>query len=88
MGVTVGSDGDINKRVGIIGDGTVAQDMYENGHKIGIMGGDDSVPSNLSPPPSVQPEPTGNVIYIEFQPPVTKESTPPPYKLGEAQPNP
>lgn len=85
MGVTVGSDDDINKQVGIIGGGTVAQDMYENGQN---MGGDDSVPSNSSPPPSVQPEPTGNVIYIEFQPPVTKDSTPLPYKPGEAQPNP
>lgn len=80
MGGMVGSDGDISKQVGTMGGGTVAEDMYENGHKIGIMGGADSTPSNLSPPPSEQPEPTSDIIYIEFQPPVTKDSTPPTYK--------
>lgn len=29
------------------------------------------------------PEPAGDVIYIELQPPVTKDSTPPPYKPNE-----
>lgn len=61
MGGTVGSSGDINKQVG-------------------IMGGEESTPCNPTPPPSEQPEPTGDVIYIELQPPVTKDSTPPPYK--------
>lgn len=81
MGVeTVGSGGDINKQIGIMGGGTVAEDMYENGHKIGIMGGDESAPSNASPPAYAEPEITGDVIYAPIQPPVTKDSTPPAYK--------
>jgi hypothetical protein len=82
VGTMVGNPGDelTGNKVGIMGGGTVAEDMYENGHKIGIMGGADSTPSNLSPPPSEQPEPTSDIIYIEFQPPVTKDSTPPTYK--------
>lgn len=77
---TVGSDGDINKQIGTMGGGTVAEDMYENGHKIGIMGADESAPSNTSPPTYTEPEITGEVIYTELQPPVTKDSTPPAYK--------
>lgn len=81
MGVaTVGSGGDINKQIGIMGGGTVAEDMYENGHKIGIMGGDESAPSNVSPPAYAEPEITGDVIYAPIQPLVTKDSTPPAYK--------
>lgn len=78
-GATVGSKGDINKQVGIMGGGTVAVDMYENGHKIGIMGSEDSVPHGTTALEE-QLEPTGDVIYIELQPPVTKDSIPPPYK--------
>ncbi|OPY56722.1 MAG: hypothetical protein A4E55_01990 [Pelotomaculum sp. PtaU1.Bin035] len=73
-GETVGSKGDIKKQVGIMGGGTVAEDMYENGHKIGIMGGDEPSKESVSPP-SEQPEPTGDVIYIELQPTPTKDST-------------
>ena len=51
---SVHGKGDINKQVGIMGGGTVAKDMYENGHKIGIMGGDDSVPHKTAAPPAVQ----------------------------------
>ena len=40
-GATVGSNGDINKQVGIMGGGIVADDMYENGNKIVIMNGDE-----------------------------------------------
>ena len=47
--------------------------------KIGIMGGDDSAPHGTTPP-SEQPEPTGDVIYVELQPPITKDSIPPAYK--------
>jgi len=61
MGGTVGSDGDINKQVG-------------------IMGGDESAPHGTATPPAEQPEVTGDVIYTELQPPVTKNSTPPAYK--------
>lgn len=63
-----------------MGGGTVAEDMYENGHKIGIMGGDESAPSNVSPPAYAEPEITGDVIYAPIQPLVTKDSTPPAYK--------
>lgn len=79
-GTTVGGKGDINKMVGIMGGGTVAEDMYENGRKIGIMGGDETAPSSTSPPTYSEPEITGDVIYIELQPPVTKDSTPPAFK--------
>ena len=87
-GSTVGSNGDINNQVGIMGGGTVAEDMYESGHKIGIMGSEESAPHETTAPPVEQTVPTGDVIYIELQPPVTKDSTPPPYKPGEAPPNP
>ncbi len=86
-GAAVGSNGDINKQVGIMGGGTVAEDMYANGHKIGIMCGEESAPHETTAP-AVQPEPTGDVIYIDLQPTPTKDSTPPPYKPCEASPNP
>ncbi|MDD4237916.1 MAG: hypothetical protein PHT62_05115 [Desulfotomaculaceae bacterium] len=79
-GTTVDGKGDINKQVGIMGSGTVAEDMYENGNKIGIMGGAECPSSESTPPPSEQPEITGDIIYTELQPPVTKNSTPPPYE--------
>lgn len=50
------------------------------GHKVGIMGGDDSHAEKVNPPQSDLPEPTGDVIYIELQPVPTKDSTPPDYK--------
>ncbi|KUO66933.1 MAG: hypothetical protein APF84_10515 [Gracilibacter sp. BRH_c7a] len=71
-----------------MGGGTIAEDMYENGHKIGIMGGSKSAPSNSLSQPSAEPEPTGDVIYIELQPPITKDSTPPPYKPNGESINP
>lgn len=79
-GAMVGSGGDINKMVGIMGGGTVAEDMYESGHKIGIMGDDESASSSTSPPTCAEPEITGDVIYAPIQPLVTKDSTPPAYK--------
>lgn len=86
----VGNPGDelTGNKVGIMGEGTVAEDMYENGHKIGIMGGDESELHETTAPPAEQPESTGDVIYIEFQPTPTKDSTPPPYKPVEVPPNP
>jgi len=75
-GATVGSNGDINKQVGIMGGGIVADDMYENGNKIVIMNGDECPQSAPTAPPA-EPEITGDVIYVELQPPVTKDSTPP-----------
>lgn len=77
-GTTVDGKGDINKMVGIMGGGTIAEDMYENGNKIGIMGGDEC--SSYIPAPTTEPEITDDVIYIELQPPVTKDSTPPAFK--------
>jgi hypothetical protein len=81
-GTMVGNPDDelTGNKVGIMGNGTVAEDMYENGHKIGIMGGEKSAPNNSSHQPSAESEPMGEVIYTELQPPVTKDSTPPPYK--------
>ncbi len=84
-GTTVGNPGDelTGHKVGIIGGGTVAEDMYESGVKIGIMGGEETPTEKMAPPRAELPEPTGNVIYIELQPPVTKDSTPPDYKPGQ-----
>lgn len=118
MGGTVGSNGDIDKQVGIMGGGdapvnnnpvpgtkkyidgilhvwvpgfgyvphsgdnvvTYADDMYESGVKIGIMG-DDVPPSSADTTLTTEKlEPTGEVIYTELQPPVTKDSTPPAFK--------
>lgn len=125
-GTTVDGEGDINKKVGIMGGGdapansnlvpgtkkyidgvlyvwvsgfgyvpysgtnigTVAEDMYENGNKIGITGGEECPSNEPTSPPSEQPEPTCDVIYIELQPPVTKDSTPPPYKTNGEPINP
>lgn len=87
-GNKVGQMGGINKQIGIMAGGTVAEDMYENGHKIGIMGSEESASHETTAPPAEQPVPTGDDIYIELQPPVTKDSTPPPCKPGEAPPNP
>jgi hypothetical protein len=82
VGTMVGNPGDqlTGRKVGIMGGGTITEDMYENGHKIGIMGGDESALSSTSPPAYAEPEITGDVIYTELQPPVTKDSTPPAYK--------
>lgn len=86
-GTTVHGKGNINKQVGIMGGGTVAEDMYENGHKIGIMGSEESASNEKIA--HVEPlEPTGDVMYIELQPPVTKNSTPPPNKPNGEPTNP
>lgn len=79
-GTMVDGKGNINKQVGIMGGGTVVEDMYENGHKIGIIGVDESTSHKISVPPAEQTEITGDIIYTEIQPPVTKDSTPPAYK--------
>ncbi len=66
-----------------MGSGTVAEDMYESGVKIGIMSGEETPTKKMAPPHAELPEPTGEVIYIELQPSVTKDSTPPDYKPGQ-----
>jgi len=82
VGTMVGNPGDelTGNKVGIMGGGTIAEDMYENGDKIGIMGEDEIAPSNTSPPAYSEADITGDVIYTELHPSVTKDSTPPSYK--------
>lgn len=81
-GTTVGNPGDelTGNKVGIMGGGTVAEDMYENGHKIGIMGGNESSSSEATPPPSERTEPVNGEIHIVFIEVPEKNSAPPPYK--------
>lgn len=83
-GSTVGNPGDelTGHKVGIMG-GTVAEDMYESGVKIGIMGGEETPTEKITPPHAEPTEPTGDIIYIELQPMPTKDSTPPDYKPGQ-----
>ena len=84
-GSTVGNPGDelTGHKVGIMGSGTVAEDMYESGVKIGIMGGEETPTEKIAPPHAELTEPTGDVIYIELQPMPPKDSTPPDYKPGQ-----
>lgn len=125
-GVTVYGKGDINKQVGVMGDGDtppsnsdpapgtkkyidgtlhvwvpgfgwieysgkpsvgiVAEDMYENGHKIGSMGGSGSPPRDTTPPASGQLEPVDGEINKVFVEVPEKNSTPPPYKPDTVSP--
>ncbi len=80
-GTTVGNPGDelTGNKVGIMGRGSVAEDMYENGHKIGIMGGSEPPPREATPPASEQLEPVDGEIHIVFVEVPEKNSTPPPY---------
>ena len=84
-GSMVGYPGDelTGHKIGIMGGGTVAEDMYESGVKIGIMGGEETPTEKIAPPHAELTEPTGEVIYIELQPMPTKNSTPPDYKPGQ-----
>jgi len=47
-------------------------------------GSESGAEQQFSSPPTDLPEPTGEVIYIEFVPTPTKDSTPPP--LNPAKP--
>ncbi len=51
-GSTVGNPGDelTGHKIGIMGGGTVAEDMYESGDKIGIMGGEETPTEKIAPP--------------------------------------
>lgn len=60
--------------------GTVAEDMYENGHKIGSMGSEEPPIRDTTPIPVEQPEPTGDEIHIVFVEVPERKSTPPSYK--------
>lgn len=66
--------------------GIVAEDMYENGHKIGSMGGSESLPRDTTPPTTEQPEPIDGEIHIVFVEVPKKNSTPPPYKPDTMSP--
>lgn len=66
--------------------GTTAEDMYENGNKIGSMGGEEPQDSNTSPPLTEQPKSTGDEIHIVFVETPEKNSTPPPYKPDTTSP--
>ncbi|MDA8228078.1 MAG: hypothetical protein M0T74_10355 [Desulfitobacterium hafniense] len=66
--------------------GTTAEGMYENGNKIGSMGGEEPQDSNTSSPPTEQPESTGDEIHIVFVETPEKNSTPPPYKPDTKSP--
>lgn len=80
-GTTVGNPGDelTGNKVGIMGSTTV-HGKGDINKQIGIMGGEECPSSTPTSPLTEQPELTGDVIYVPLQPPVTKNSTPPPYK--------
>ncbi|NSW92104.1 MAG: hypothetical protein HPY74_15780 [Firmicutes bacterium] len=80
-GTMVGNPGDelTGNKVGIMGRGTTVDGKGDITKQVGIMSGAESEP-NSSPSPPSEPEVAGDVIYTELQPPVTKNSTPPPYK--------
>ena len=63
-----------------MGGGTVADDMYENGHKIGIMVNSESSPNEEILPASKQQEPVEGETNIVFVEAPEKNTTPPPYK--------
>ena len=89
-GSTVGNPGDelTGNKVGIMGGGsggTVAGDMYENGNKIGSMGGEEPQ-NNTSSPPTEQPTSNDDEIHIVFVETPEKNSTPPPYKPDTTSP--
>ena len=81
---TVGNPGDelTGHKVGIMGGGTVAEDMYESDVKIGSMGGEEHPVEKAAPPSAELPEPEGEVIHIVLVETPEKNSTPPDYKLN------
>jgi len=87
-GTRVGNSGDelTGHKVGIMGGGSVVEDMYENGNKIGIMGGDEPHAKKVTPPQAELPEPEGEVIYIQFVEVPEKNSKPPDYKPNTTPP--
>lgn len=66
--------------------GTFAEEMYENSHKIGIMGGSKSYTRESSSPASGQLEPVEGEIHITFVEVPEKNSAPPPYKPDTTAP--
>ena len=85
QGTTVGNPEDqlTGNKVGQMGGGIYAADMYENGNKIGIMGADNA------PPPASQSEPppvTGKVNDQTINEEPERNSTPPTEKPDTTQP--
>ena len=82
VGTMVGNPGDqlTGHKVGVMGGGTIVDGKGDINKMVGIMGGNDSSPHETTAPLAMQSEITGDVIYTELQPPVTKDSTPPAYK--------
>lgn len=73
------------------GPSSVTEDytMYENGNKVGIMGGEDEAPARTStqPKPEDWPEPTGEVIDQSINAVPEKSGTPPEYKPDTTPPD-
>ena len=63
--------------------------MYENGNKVGIMGGEDETPTHISTPaqPDDCQEPTGEVIDQSINGVPEKSGTPPDYKPDTTPPD-
>lgn len=73
------------------GPGSVTEDytMYENGNKVGIMGGEDETPAHISTPvqPDDQQEPTSEAIDQSINGVPEKSGTPPDYKPDTTPPD-
>ena len=63
--------------------------MYENGNKVGIMGGEDEAPAITSTQPKLEdwPDLTGEVIDQSINAVPEKSSTPPDYKPDTTPPD-
>jgi len=64
--------------------------MYENGNKVGIMGGEDELSEKLSTTaarPETCPDPAGEVINQTINEVPEKNSTPPDYKPNTTPPS-
>lgn len=81
-GIPVDGEGNINKQIGVMGGGSKVGNPGDQltGHKVGIMGDEETPTEKMAPPQAELPEPTGEVIYNELQPTPTKDSTPPDYR--------
>lgn len=73
------------------GPGSVTEDytMYENGNKVGIMGGEDEASAHTSAPTQQVdcPEPTGEVIDQTITEAPQRNNTPPDYKPDTTPPD-
>ena len=83
VGTIVDNPGDelTGHKVSIMGGGTTVDGKGDINKTVGVMGSrDECTTSKPTAHPAEQPEISGDVIYTELQPPVSKDSTPPPYK--------